>query len=133
VTVIAAIILQPRSPAKRALRDLLFTAADTLYEGTFYLDGNERRSHAVIGAQAAFHPLAVDLNAGLLDDIPRLMASLACVDAALNQLGQRKIYTFTLMARRDDAKRRDHVRARKLRRAWPRKLRPRPRVTNGKR
>lgn len=89
--------------AKWGLRLLLHTAAETLFDGTYHLDGRTRRSSKVIEAGNALFELSEALGKGLLDDMPALEQRLADVARVFDQLETIDVSIISLMVRRDHA------------------------------
>ncbi len=88
---------------KWGLHLLLFTAAETLFDGTYHLDGRTRRSPKVIEAGNVLHELSKALGNNLLDDASALKRRLAEVARVFDQLATIDVDVISLMVRRDYA------------------------------
>lgn len=88
---------------KRGLYLLLFTAAETLFDGTYHLDGRTRRSPKVIEAGNVLHELSQALGNDLLDDASALEHRLVEVARIFDQLATIDVDVISLMVRRDYA------------------------------
>lgn len=93
----------PLSPkARSGLYLLLYTAAETLFDGTYHLDGRSRRSPHVTHAANVLHDLSRGLCGGLLNEnSDSFERHLVDVADAFDQLDTININVISLMVRRD--------------------------------
>jgi hypothetical protein len=88
---------------KWGLRLLLYTAAETLFDGAYHLDGRTRRSPKVTEACDVLFGLSQKLSKGLIEDGGALERRLAEVARIFDQLETINVSVITLMVRRDYA------------------------------
>jgi len=89
--------------ARSAFYLLLHTAAETLVDGTYYLDQRTRRSGPVIHAANVLYELSEGLSSGVFNDSAGLERLLVDVADAFDQLDTLNISATSLMVRRDYA------------------------------
>lgn len=94
---------------KWGLHLLLYTAAETLLDGTYYLDGRTQRSPKVIEADRVLFDLSLALPR-LLDDTGELARRLAEIARIFDQLETIDVSVISLMVHRDYATARQHKR-----------------------
>lgn len=87
---------------KWGLHLLLYTAAETLFDGTYYLDGRTRRSPKVIEAARVLFDLSQALPR-LLDDTAELARRLAEIARVFDELETLDVSVIHLMVHRDYA------------------------------
>jgi len=95
------LLLSPRAMA--VLRELIYTASETLHDGLYYVDGKTSRSAAVKEAEKELHELTIAVNNGLLKDVEKFQTTLERLDIVLANLAKVGISPTSLMVHRDYA------------------------------